>query len=195
MSNAQAARHWCLRTLRDERAIAKHFVAVSTNAAEVARFGIDAANMFEFWDWVGGRYSLASAIGLSTLLAIGPAAFPGPARRISLAGRALSDRTLRAESSGPDGPALALVQRFLRRPDPRRAALRSVLEALPGLPAAARDGVERQARDARGRARRLSDQPDRMGRAGHQRTALVLINCSTRARRSCPAISSPSRSR
>jgi len=75
MSNAQAARQWCLRALGDERAIAKHFVAVSTNAAEVARFGIDTANMFEFWDWVGGRYSLASAIGLSTLLAIGPEHF------------------------------------------------------------------------------------------------------------------------
>ena len=75
MSNARAARQWCLHTLGDERAIAKHFVAVSTHAAEVARFGIDTGNMFEFWDWVGGRYSLASAIGLSTLLAIGPEHF------------------------------------------------------------------------------------------------------------------------
>jgi len=75
MSNAQAARHWCLRALGDERAIAKHFVAVSTNAAEVARFGIDPRSRFEFWDWVGGRYSLASAIGLSIAVAIGGAGF------------------------------------------------------------------------------------------------------------------------
>jgi glucose-6-phosphate isomerase len=75
MTNARAARDWSLGALRDEAAIAKHFVAVSTNTAEVTRFGIDPANMFEFWDWVGGRYSLASAIGLSTLLAIGPQHF------------------------------------------------------------------------------------------------------------------------
>ncbi len=73
MTNARTARAWLLAGLGgDERAIAKHFVAVSTNAADVARFGIDTANMFEFWDWVGGRYSMASAIGLSTMLAIGP---------------------------------------------------------------------------------------------------------------------------
>jgi glucose-6-phosphate isomerase len=71
LTNAHAARDWCLRSLGDERAIAKHFVAVSTNAAGVAKFGIDTANMFGFWDWVGGRYSMESAIGLSTMLAIG----------------------------------------------------------------------------------------------------------------------------
>ena len=73
--NAQAARAWTLATLRDERAIARHFVAVSTNAAEVTKFGIDVANMFGFWDWVGGRYSMDSAIGLTTMLAIGADAF------------------------------------------------------------------------------------------------------------------------
>src|SRR5437764_4698006 len=72
MTNAQTARDWCLKALRDPKAVAKHFVAVSTNAEEVAKFGIDPANMFEFWDWVGGRYSMDSAIGLSTMLAIGP---------------------------------------------------------------------------------------------------------------------------
>jgi glucose-6-phosphate isomerase len=72
MTNAHTARDWALRTLKDEAAIAKHFVAVSTNATEVAKFGIDTANMFEFWDWVGGRYSMDSAIGLSTMIAIGP---------------------------------------------------------------------------------------------------------------------------
>jgi glucose-6-phosphate isomerase len=72
MTNAHTARHWSLQALGDEKAIAKHFVAVSTNAKDVKEFGIDTANMFGFWDWVGGRYSMDSAIGLSTMLAIGP---------------------------------------------------------------------------------------------------------------------------
>ncbi len=75
MTNARTARSWTLGTLRDEAAVARHFVAVSTNAAEVAKFGIDPANMFPFWDWVGGRYSMGSAIGLSTMLAVGPEHF------------------------------------------------------------------------------------------------------------------------
>ena len=72
MTNAHTARDWALKTLKDPSAIARHFVAVSTNAEDVAKFGIDTANMFEFWDWVGGRYSMDSAIGLSTMIAIGP---------------------------------------------------------------------------------------------------------------------------
>jgi glucose-6-phosphate isomerase len=73
MTNAQSAREWSLKGLGgDVKAVARHFVAVSTNEAEVAKFGIDTANMFEFWDWVGGRYSMDSAIGLSTMLAVGP---------------------------------------------------------------------------------------------------------------------------
>ncbi len=75
MTNAQTAREWTLKKLKDEKAIAKHFVAVSTNEKEVTKFGIDTANMFEFWDWVGGRYSMDSAIGLSTMIAIGPENF------------------------------------------------------------------------------------------------------------------------
>jgi len=76
MTNAQSARQWALNALGgNEKAIAKHFVAVSTNAKEVEKFGIDTANMFGFWDWVGGRYSMDSAIGLSTMLAIGPEHF------------------------------------------------------------------------------------------------------------------------
>ena len=76
MANAQAARAWALaRLVHDESAIAKHFVAASTNAKEVTKFGIDPANMFPFWDWVGGRYSMESAIGLSTMIAIGPQNF------------------------------------------------------------------------------------------------------------------------
>jgi glucose-6-phosphate isomerase len=75
MTNAHTARDWSLRALGDEKAIARHFVAVSTNAKEVEQFGIDTANMFGFWDWVGGRYSMDSAIGLSTMIAIGPEHF------------------------------------------------------------------------------------------------------------------------
>jgi glucose-6-phosphate isomerase len=75
MTNAHTAREWALAALGDEAAIAKHFVAVSTNAEEVSKFGIDTANMFGFWEWVGGRYSMDSAIGLSTMLAIGPERF------------------------------------------------------------------------------------------------------------------------
>ena len=75
MTNAQSARDWLLAGLKDDAAIARHFVAVSTNAGKVKAFGIDAANMFEFSDWVGGRYSMDSAIGLSTMLAVGPEGF------------------------------------------------------------------------------------------------------------------------
>ncbi|MGH2346178.1 MAG: glucose-6-phosphate isomerase, partial [Chloroflexota bacterium] len=75
LTNARAARDWALAGLHDEAAVAKHFVAVSTNATEVSKFGIDTANMFEFWDWVGGRYSYDSAIGLSLMIAVGPEHF------------------------------------------------------------------------------------------------------------------------
>ncbi len=75
MTNAHSARDWTLAALKDEKAIASHFVAVSTNAAEVGKFGIDTANMFGFWDWVGGRYSMDSAIGLSSMIAVGPDRF------------------------------------------------------------------------------------------------------------------------
>jgi glucose-6-phosphate isomerase len=75
MTNARTARAWTLAALKDDAAIAKHFVAVSTNADAVAKFGMDTANMFGFWDWVGGRYSMDSAIGLSTMIAIGPEHF------------------------------------------------------------------------------------------------------------------------
>jgi glucose-6-phosphate isomerase len=72
LTNAHTARVWSVRQIGHEQAVRKHFVAVSTNAEEVSKFGIDTANMFEFWDWVGGRYSMDSAIGLSTMLAVGP---------------------------------------------------------------------------------------------------------------------------
>ena len=75
MTNARSAREWALAALGEDAAIARHFVAVSTNADEVAKFGIDPANMFGFWDWVGGRYSMDSAVGLSTMVAVGPDRF------------------------------------------------------------------------------------------------------------------------
>jgi glucose-6-phosphate isomerase len=91
LTNAHAARAWSLRALGDPRAVRRHFVAVSTNAEGVAEFGIDTANMFGFWDWVGGRYSMDSAVGLSTMLAIGPENF-----RALLSGFHAMDRHFRS---------------------------------------------------------------------------------------------------
>ncbi len=102
MTNAHTARRWMLDHLGgDESAVAKHFVAVSTNAAEVAKFGIDTANMFGFWDWVGGRYSMDSAIGLSTMLAIGPDHF-----HAMLAGFHAVDEHFRSAPFGENLPVL-----------------------------------------------------------------------------------------
>jgi glucose-6-phosphate isomerase len=102
MTNAHTARAWLLKAIDgDERSVAKHFVAVSTNAAEVANFGIDTAHMFEFWDWVGGRYSMDSSIGLSTMLAIGPENF-----RAMLDGFHQMDEHFRTAPFGRNLPAL-----------------------------------------------------------------------------------------
>ena len=139
--------------LGDEQAVAKHFVAVSTNAEEVAKFGIDTANMFGFWDWVGGRYSMDSAIGLSTMLAIGPDNF-----REMLAGFHAMDEHFRTAPFERNLPVLmgllaVWYNDFFGAQTVGGAALRPVPEALPGLPAAAHDGEQRQARHARRRAR------------------------------------------
>ncbi len=150
MTNAQSARKWALAGLGgDAKAVAKHFVAVSTNAAKVSEFGIDTANMFGFWDWVGGRYSMDSAIGLSTMLAIGPENF-----RAMLAGFHQMDehfRTAPFERNLPVLMALLTVwySELLRRADGGGAALRAIPEAFPGLSPAADHGEQRQARDAR----------------------------------------------
>ncbi len=105
MTNAATARAWCLAKLKDPSAVAKHFVAVSTNADAVSKFGIDTANMFGFWDWVGGRYSMDSAIGLSTMLAIGPDGF-----RDMLAGMRDMDEHFRSAPAKKNLPMLlALV--------------------------------------------------------------------------------------
>ena len=101
MTNAHTARAWVLKDLHDEKAVARHFVAVSTNTEEVGRFGIDKANMFGFWDWVGGRYSMDSAIGLSTMIAIGPENF-----RAMLAGFHSMDEHFRTASFEKNLPVL-----------------------------------------------------------------------------------------
>ena len=101
MTNARSARDWTLAGLGDEAAIAKHFVAVSTNAEKVREFGIDTENMFEFWEWVGGRYSLDSAIGLSTMVAVGPENF-----KAMLAGFHEMDEHFRAAPFEHNMPAL-----------------------------------------------------------------------------------------
>ena len=132
MTNAHTARAWSLAGLGgDEKSVAKHFVAVSTNAAEVAKFGIDTANMFEFWDWVGGRYSMDSAIGLSTMVAIGPENF-----RAMLNGFHQMDEHFRTAPFERNLPVLMgllvdLVQRFLRCADGGGLALRTILETIP----------------------------------------------------------------
>src|SRR5262249_54901743 len=101
MTNAKTARAWCLNSLKDNQAVARHFVAVSTNREEVSKFGIDTANMFGFWDWVGGRYSMDSAIGLSTMIAIGPENF-----RAMLQGFHAMDEHFRTASFGRNLPVL-----------------------------------------------------------------------------------------
>ena len=101
LTNAHAARAWSLRKLGDEQAVARHFVAVSTNTEGVAKFGIDTANMFGFWDWVGGRYSMDSAIGLSTMIAIGPENF-----RAMLAGFHAMDQHFRTARFDRNLPVL-----------------------------------------------------------------------------------------
>jgi glucose-6-phosphate isomerase len=101
LTNAHSARAWSLRKLGDERAVRRHFVAVSTNAKGVAEFGIDTANMFGFWDWVGGRYSMDSAIGLSTMIAIGPENF-----RSMLDGFHAMDRHFRTAAFAQNLPVL-----------------------------------------------------------------------------------------
>ena len=124
MTNAQTARAWSLAGLGgDVKSVARHFVAVSTNAAEVSKFGIDTANMFGFWDWVGGRYSMDSAIGLSTMIAIGAENF-----RAMLDGFRQMDehfRTAPFEANLPVlmGLFLPLVQRLFRRANSSRAAI------------------------------------------------------------------------
>ena len=117
LTNAHSARDWVVGELGDEAAVAKHFVAVSTNAERVAEFGIDTANMFGFWDWVGGRYSMDSAIGLSTMVAIGPEHFAELLAGFHEMDEHFRTAPLAAQPAGADGPAGRVVRGLLRRPD------------------------------------------------------------------------------
>ena len=121
MTNARTAREWALAGLGgDEAAVARHFVAVSTNAEGVSEFGIDTENMFGFWEWVGGRYSMDSAIGLSTMLAIGPEALRRDAGRLPRDGRALPRGAAGAQPAGAARHARRLVRRTSSAPRPAR---------------------------------------------------------------------------
>ena len=154
------------------RAVAKHFVAVSTNAAKVAEFGIDTANMFEFWDWVGGRYSMDSAIGLSTMLAIGPENF-----RAMLAGFHEMDEHFRTAPFERNLPVLMGLlgiwnTNFFGAQTVAVLPYEQYLKRFPGLSAAADDGEQRQARHAR-RQRRSTTRPARSTGASRARTASI----------------------
>ena len=176
MTNAGSARAWLVERLGGEAAVAKHFVAVSTNAEAVAGFGIDTANMFGFWDWVGGRYSLWSAIGLPIALAVGLRPLRGAARRRPRHGRAFPHRAARAEPAGrcwacsASGTATswAPTSHAILPYDQHLAPLRRLLPA-------GRHGEQRQVgATATAQRGRLRHRPDHLGRAGHQRPARLL---------------------
>ena len=149
LTNARLCKAWLLDGLDSSdptEAVAKHFVAVSTALDKVADFGIDPANAFGFWDWVGGRYSVDSAIGTSLVVAIGPERFAE-----FLAGFHTMDEHFRTtepaqQRAAADGAAQRLVHELPRRREPRRAPLRPAAAPLPGVPPAADDGVQRQGR-------------------------------------------------
>jgi len=142
MTNAESARQWLLAGLGgDVQGSGKHFVAVSTNAKKVSEFGIDTANMFGFWDWVGGRYSMDSAIGLSTMLAVGPDKLPLHAGRLHQMDEHF--RTAPFERNLPVlmGFADGVVHGFLFGAETVAVLpYEQYLKALPGIPAAADDG-------------------------------------------------------
>jgi glucose-6-phosphate isomerase len=150
------------------------FVAVSTNAAEVAKFGIDTANMFGFWDWVGGRYSMDSAIGLSTMIAIGPEHF-----RAMLAGFHAMDEHFRTRRSSANLPVLmgllaVWYNDFFGAQTVAVLPYEQYLKRFPRLPAAADDGEQRQARHARRQRVDYDTGPIYWGEPRHQRPAFVL---------------------
>ena len=195
LTNARLARDWlwagleaagaigARATRRRTDAVAHHFVAVSTALDKVAAFGIDPANAFGFWDWVGGRYSVDSAIGLSLVIALGPDVVPRAARRASTPSTSTSRTTPLAENVPVvHGAAQRLVHELPRRADARRAPLRAAAAPLRRVPAAAHDGVQRQVR-ALGRHARSRPAPARSSGASPARTASTRsTSSSTRAR-------------
>ena len=175
MTNARSAREWALAGLGgDPKAVARHFVAVSTNAGKVAEFGIDTANMFGFWDWVGGRYSMDSAIGLSTMLAIGPDGF-----RDMLAGFHEMDehfRTAPFERNLPVLKALLTVW-YTNFFGAETVAVLPYEQYLKRFPAY----LQQLTMESNGKRVTLDGRPvdydtgpDLLGRAGHERPALLL---------------------
>ncbi len=175
LTNAHSARDWLLETLGDEKAVAKHFVAVSTNAAEVAKFGIDTANMFEFWDWVGGRYSLRFGHRAVADDRHRPRALSRHAGRLPRHGRAFSHRALREESARAAGidsasgtTTFSARRRWRSCPTTTISARFSAYLQQLDMES---DGKKRRS----GRQpRRLSDRTDRVGHARHQRAARLL---------------------
>ncbi len=143
LTNATAARRWLTEALGDA-AVSKHFVAVSTNRKLVDDFGINTDNMFGFWDWVGGRYSVDSAIGLSVMAAIGRTRFAEFLAGLPRGGLALQDGRFGSQCACAAGAFGYLVQQLLRRGDSRGAAVLQRHGPLRGVSAAADDGVQRQ---------------------------------------------------
>ena len=176
ITNATSARDWLLERLgAGDEAVAKHFVALSTNAEKVAEFGIDTENMFEFWDWVGGRYSYDSAIGLSLMIAIGPDALPRDAGRLPPGRRALPHRPAGGERAAAAGPARHLVRQLPRRPVARGAA-RTATTSRRFTAYLQQLDMESNGKsvDRDGKPVGLADRPGRLGHAGHQRPARLL---------------------
>ncbi len=177
MTNAHSARAWALDAFGgDETAIAKHFVAVSTNAEGVEEFGIDTDEHVRVLG-LGGR-PLLDGLGDRAVDDAGGRlrCVPRDARRVPRDGRTLPRDPVRAEPAGPHGSAGGVVRRLLRRPDRGRHAVRAVPEAVPGLPATAHDGVQRQARDAGRRTGRLPDRRRSTGASRGPTASIPSIN-------------------
>ena len=191
LTNATAARRWLTDALGDA-AVSKHFVAVSTNKRLVDDFGIDTDNMFGFWDWVGGRYSVDSAIGLSVMAAIGRERVRRVPRRVPHRRRALPNRAAGGERAGAARADRAVVLELLRRAVPRGAAVLQRPVPVRRLPAAADDGVQRQV-GARRRHARVPPTPAKSSGANREPTASTpSTNCCTRAPGWSPPTSSGS---
>jgi hypothetical protein len=158
MQNAASARAWLVAAL-GEAAVARHFVAVSTNLAEVARFGIDPANAFAFWDWVGGRYSLWSVIGLPLALAVGFDNF----EKLLAGAHAMDEHFFNTAPPNATCPACWPCSKsgtaISSAPKPRPAALQPVAGPAAALPAATGNGIQRQAVDRQGQPSTMPARP------------------------------------
>lgn len=168
MTNAETAKSWFLEHAPNKDDVAKHFVAISTNLAAVKKFGIAAENMFVFWDWVGGRYSLWSSIGLSIACSIG---FENYIQLLE--GAHAMDQHFRMTHFDKNIPVLlALIGvwyvNFFRRPNRSHFAIRPIYAPIPGLFSAGQHGKQRKIRRPRRQPRYLRYRADYLGRAGHQ---------------------------